>query len=150
MLRPPFSESSCSRRRVSRRRARFHDALVHRDRRRVTFSTSKRTSPRRGTERATPEPLLFLNPVDARGENVMTMMSDDDDYDDYDANERTLSRWRARISRGKRIAIIGTRSVEPRFTRVSFAGRERRVVVESKRRRESACASSTSCRIIYL
>jgi len=34
----------------------------------VTFSTSKRTSPRRGTERATPEPLLFLNPVDARGE----------------------------------------------------------------------------------
>ena len=50
------------------------------------------------------------------------MMSDDDD-DDYDANERTLSRWRARISREKHIAIIGTRSVEPRFTRVSFAGR---------------------------
>jgi len=63
----------------------------------VTFSTSKRTSPRRGTERATPEPLLFLNPVDARAANVMMMMSDDDD-DDYDANERTLSRWRARIS----------------------------------------------------
>ena len=43
-------------------------------------------------------------------------MSDDDDGDEADANERTLSRWRARISRGKRIAIIGTRSVEPRFT----------------------------------
>ena len=36
-------------------------------------------------------------PVDARAANVMMMMSDDDD-DDYDANERTLSRWRARIS----------------------------------------------------
>jgi hypothetical protein len=55
-------------------------------------------------------------PVDARGENVMMMMSDDDDDDEADANERTYSRWRARISRGKHIAIIGTRSVEPRFT----------------------------------
>jgi len=51
-----------SRRRVSRRRARFHDALVQRDRRRVTFSTRTRTFPRRGTERVDAGTIIIFEP----------------------------------------------------------------------------------------